>query len=468
MALSCARAAAPVDFHPPSAAPLSPSRQSPILDDCGADDTLSDSDDARAYADAVRSDHSGSKVPRLRRTRSDSDLGKVVLSPAAAYAGHVQLRRRRDTLTQPIRSTGYEENDGAAETRPTALHSVDGAESDLPILPFRSSTTQLGPGATNKRAIEDVISETAAWRDVELARGSEIAGEAATEARRRRRSASVESKASSVPSNEKAADTSPYPEVRASVPSDDDPDALVLTLRVWVIGLAFCAVVSAVNAYWGAQFPAPVVTPLVTQILAYPIGLAFAKYLPGWTYSPPTWARYCGIPRKLSLNPGPFSRKELTLLTMMANISTAAPWAYGFTFTAEQGYDRHVSFGFEILFVLSSQTLGYGIAGLTRRFLVWPASMIWPQTLVYCAVLGSMTDSARKGWHQATQLRFFAVALMGAFCWYWFPGARQFLIANRDRPLNRSFAGFLFSALSAFSWICWIAPGMFTARAVPA
>lgn len=31
--------------------------------------------------------------------------------------------------------------------------------------------------------------------------------------------------------------------------------------------------------------------------------------------------------------------------------------------------------------------LGYGLAGICRRWLVWPAAMIWPSDLVNCALM---------------------------------------------------------------------------------
>lgn len=39
-------------------------------------------------------------------------------------------------------------------------------------------------------------------------------------------------------------------------------------------------------------------------------------------------------------------------------------------------YDINLGWGFQLLFTLSSQLIGIGLAGLARRFLVWPAAMI--------------------------------------------------------------------------------------------
>lgn len=39
-------------------------------------------------------------------------------------------------------------------------------------------------------------------------------------------------------------------------------------------------------------------------------------------------------------------------------------------------------FGYQITLSLSFQLIGYGLAGLSRRFLVYPAAAIWPRNLV--------------------------------------------------------------------------------------
>lgn len=43
--------------------------------------------------------------------------------------------------------------------------------------------------------------------------------------------------------------------------------------------------------------------------------------------------------------------------------------------------------GFGILLAITTQCVGFGLAGLTHKFLVEPASMIWPQNLVSCAFM---------------------------------------------------------------------------------
>jgi hypothetical protein len=38
--------------------------------------------------------------------------------------------------------------------------------------------------------------------------------------------------------------------------------------------------------------------------------------------------------------------------------------------------------------------LGYGLVGVCRRWLVWPAAMIWPSNLVNCALVYTYVSKA--------------------------------------------------------------------------
>ena len=213
-----------------------------------------------------------------------------------------------------------------------------------------------------------------------------------------------------------------YPEVQASVSNIDDPTACVLTLRVWFLGLLFCLVISALNTYFVLRYPAPLITPIITQIFAYPFGRFLAKYMPAGELKLPTWAHWLGMPQRVSLNPGPFSIKEHALLVIMANVSTSPALALNYSVAAEKFYGEPQPFGFDILVVLTTQLIGFGAAGLCRRFLVWPASMLWPQNLVFCTLLNTFHAEIEDEEPGPSRLRFFAYVFVGAFCYFWLPG----------------------------------------------
>jgi OPT oligopeptide transporter protein len=78
------------------------------------------------------------------------------------------------------------------------------------------------------------------------------------------------------------------------------------------MGTIFTIIGSGLNILFSMRFPSISVSTLVAQLIAYPIGKAWAKYLPNWK---------CTIlGQEVSLNPGPFNIKEHTLITIMAGV----------------------------------------------------------------------------------------------------------------------------------------------------
>lgn len=112
--------------------------------------------------------------------------------------------------------------------------------------------------------------------------------------------------------------------------------------------------------------PQLIITSLVAQLVAYPLGYAWEKILPN---------RQMRIGRlKFNLNPGPFNIKEHTIIVVMANCTFGGGAAYATdTLLAQRAfYGQNLGWGFDILLCLSTQIVGYGIAGAARKFLVWP------------------------------------------------------------------------------------------------
>ena len=89
---------------------------------------------------------------------------------------------------------------------------------------------------------------------------------------------------------------------------------------------------------------------------------------------------------------------------------------------------------------LGCQTLGLCLSGLLRQFIVWPSSMIWPGALANCAAFNTLHKNYGK--HKENQMiheRILWIAVVGSFIWYWVPS-------------------YLFTGLSMFNCVCWIAP----------
>lgn len=238
---------------------------------------------------------------------------------------------------------------------------------------------------------------------------------------------------------------SPYPEVRASVSNIDDPSMPSGTFRAWFLAFLLGTIAGAVNVVLNLRYPAPSLTPVVMLLIAYPIGKFMAAVLPIRTITLPRWLGGFDF----SLNPGQFNIKEHTLITIVMNLTISQ--AYGIYATivlnSPEFYDAKRPVLFSILFVLSSQLLGFSLAGISRRFLVWPASMIWPQNLVLATFLNTLHAEEDESDSSISRFRFFLFVFGGAIIWNFVPG-------------------FLFQAVSVFGWLCWIWPNNFVVNTV--
>ncbi|KOS18311.1 Sexual differentiation process protein isp4 [Escovopsis weberi] len=228
---------------------------------------------------------------------------------------------------------------------------------------------------------------------------------------------------------------SPYAEVRQSVPPTDS-DLPVNTLRAWTIGALMCTIVAACNILLSLRRAPISITSTVVQLIAYPIGCLWARLVPEKTINIFGW--------KAELNPGPFNVKEHTIITMMTAAGSSYSYAIDILLAQELFYKQHLGWGFQILLILSTQAMGFGIAGVSRRFLIWPSSMVWPAVLITTTVMYSLHDhratdpAIANGW-QIGRYTFFLIVAAGTFVWEWIP---------------QVFAQFL----QLFMFPCWIAP----------
>ncbi|PVF99222.1 OPT superfamily oligopeptide transporter [Serendipita vermifera] len=220
---------------------------------------------------------------------------------------------------------------------------------------------------------------------------------------------------------------SPYVEVRAVVPNTDNPNEACNTIRAWTIGLLLACIGSLVNQLFSLRQPSIYIDQIVAQLLAYPLGKYWGEWFPS------------------IINPGKFTRKEHMLITIMANVSFDVGYS-GYIIVVQrvptffnQQWARN--FGYQITLSLSFQLIGYGLAGLSRQFLVYPPSAVWPRNLAIIALNNSFhaeSNPVANGW-KVSQLRFFMYAFTGMFIYFWFPN-------------------YIATFLSAFSWMSWIAP----------
>ncbi|KAJ3820814.1 small oligopeptide transporter [Lentinula raphanica] len=223
---------------------------------------------------------------------------------------------------------------------------------------------------------------------------------------------------------------SPYAEVRSAVANFDDPDMPVSTIRAWVLGIIWTVLLAGINQVIVYRFPSILITSFVALLVIFPCGQAWARLCPAVSVF------------KRPLNPGPFSIKEHVLSAVMASVAAQSAYSTDIIAVQRVFYGEIYSFLFQWMLTVSTQLIGLSLGGIMHKFLVAPPSMIWPNTLVQCALLNTLHSQqyAGIGRHRGpSRERFFLMAFIGAVLWSFLPN-------------------YLFTALSIFSWPCWIAP----------
>ncbi|KAK3333123.1 OPT family small oligopeptide transporter [Cercophora scortea] len=232
-----------------------------------------------------------------------------------------------------------------------------------------------------------------------------------------------------------AEEDSPYPEVRAAVRNYDE-DLPCNTVRAWTIGLSLIFLGASMNTLFSLRSPSIGLGALIAQIVAWPMGHGWAKVMPTRQFNT--------LGLRWSLNPGPFNIKEHSIIVVMASVSFSVAYATDIILAQVVFYKQDFGLLFQLLLTISTQSLGYGIAGMMRKFLVYPASMIWPGNLVAVTLMNAMYEKNEKKdptiiGGSMPRYRWFAIITGCSFVYYFIPG-------------------YLAQFLSSFSFMTWIAP----------
>ncbi|KAK1781730.1 OPT oligopeptide transporter protein-domain-containing protein [Copromyces sp. CBS 386.78] len=231
------------------------------------------------------------------------------------------------------------------------------------------------------------------------------------------------------------AENSPYPEVRAAVPNFDQ-DLPCNTIRAWTIGLSLILLGASMNTIFSLRAPSISLGSLIAQIIAWPLGHGWAMVMPEREFNT--------FGKRWTLNPGPFNIKEHSVIVVMASVSFSVAYATDIILAQKVFYKQDFGLFWGVLLTISTQSLGYGIAGMLRRFLVYPASMIWPGNLVAVTLMHAMYGQNEKKdptiiGGSIPRYRWFAYITLGSFLYYFIPG-------------------FFAQFLSSFAVVTWMAP----------
>lgn len=227
-------------------------------------------------------------------------------------------------------------------------------------------------------------------------------------------------------------DRSSIEQVELTVPKTDDPTLPVLTFRMWVLGLASCVLLSFVNQFFWYRTQPLNVSSICAQIAVVPIGHFMAKVLP-------TRSFFKGTRFEFTMNPGPFNVKEHVLITIFANSGAGSVYATHILTAVKLLYKRKLTFLPAFIVMLTTQVLGFGWAGIFRKYLVEPEKMWWPSNLVQVSLFSALHEKSKRPKGSMTRTQFFLLVMIASFAYYIFPG-------------------YLFIMLTSISWVCWIGP----------
>ncbi|KAL3521814.1 hypothetical protein ACH5RR_014648 [Cinchona calisaya] len=238
----------------------------------------------------------------------------------------------------------------------------------------------------------------------------------------------------------------PVEEVAMVVPETDDTTLPVMTFRAWFLGLSTCITLIFLNTFFTYRTQPLTISAILMQIAALPIGKLMAATLPTKNYS-----LFGGGRWSFSLNPGPFNVKEHVIITVMASCGVAIgggdAYSIGAITVMKAYYNQNLNFLCALLIVLTTQIVGYGWAGMLKKYLVDPVEMWWPVNLAQVSLFRTLHEKEVKKTKGLTRMQFFLVMFVGSFAYYILPG-------------------YFLQVLTFFSWVCWVWPKSVTAQQI--
>jgi len=143
------------------------------------------------------------------------------------------------------------------------------------------------------------------------------------------------------------------------------------------------------------------VSVVFLTVIGYVIGEGMS-YIPRWG------------PIGRFLNPGPFNSKEHAFIVVMASAGATSAVATEILAAQRLYYNMNPSPGAAVFLVISSQLLGYGIAGLLREVLVQPSRMLWPINIPTNSLMETLhRDKAET----ANRVKWFLIVFGIMFCY---------------------------------------------------
>lgn len=167
-----------------------------------------------------------------------------------------------------------------------------------------------------------------------------------------------------------------------TTPSTDDPSLPSLTWRVLILGCIFCIIGAAASQIFYFRSNTPIFSGYFVILATYPLGHLMARHLPPRTI--------LGI----DLNPGPFNLKEHVLISVIASSGGSSAYASDIIAIMKLYYHQSLGAVASITLLITTQCIGFGLAGMLQDVLIRPISMAWPAVLVTVQLFTTLHQDA--------------------------------------------------------------------------
>ncbi|KAH7106538.1 OPT superfamily oligopeptide transporter [Auriculariales sp. MPI-PUGE-AT-0066] len=189
------------------------------------------------------------------------------------------------------------------------------------------------------------------------------------------------------------------------ITTDDDENAPVFTFRSIFLGIGLSAFGAVLATIYTFKPQNATVSQLFSLIIAYVLGTSMHSVMPATGF----W-RY--------LNPGPFNIKEHTAIVIMSSTASTMAIATEIIAALDLFYDIKLNAAAAIFQTFATQMIGYGIAGILRRLLVYPTYAFYPS---YISVVSLLQSLHFGGLLSHKKRRYFWIVFAAIFFWEWIP-----------------------------------------------
>jgi OPT family small oligopeptide transporter len=188
---------------------------------------------------------------------------------------------------------------------------------------------------------------------------------------------------------------------------EDDPSIPAFTVRAVFLGVTWAIFLACCNVAFGTfrtnWFNVP---SSVATLAMYPMGVFLATIF----------------------RSTPFTIKEHVVASVLASAAGGTP--YGINNVVAQYFDtlindKNITIYNSLAWIFCTQFIGFGLAGLCRRFLVKPAGMMWPTALPTVTLFNSLHSKVTAGdlssKYKLSRFKMFLIAAGCMFVYHWIP-----------------------------------------------